>query len=140
MSTTVSVRFTKPWRTYFPGDVAGFEKDIADALVGGGVATAYSDKPVGAPIDKAPKQAGNRTPARRGGPAKVDNGSAGAGSLVSALPAGSTVLPERGLDNDGLEDAGAGGGEGEGGPESTGSTVVDGGGGEPEEDDDDEKP
>ena len=36
MSTTVSVRFTKPWRTYFPGDVAGFEKDIADALVGAG--------------------------------------------------------------------------------------------------------
>ena len=140
MSTTVSVRFTKPWRTYFPGDVAGFEKDIADALVGGGVATAYSDKPVGAPIDKAPKPASNKTPARRGGPAKVDNGSSGAGSLVSALAAGSTVAPEPGLDNDGLEDADAGGGEGEDGPESTGSTVVDGSGGEPEEDDDDAKP
>ncbi|MCE0938166.1 hypothetical protein LU667_14355 [Pseudomonas kurunegalensis] len=140
MSTTVSVRFTKPWRTYFPGDVAGFEKDIADALVGGGVATAYSDKPVGAPIDKAPKPSSNKTPAKRGGPAKVDSGSSGASSLVSALPAGSTVAPEPGLNNDGLEEAGAGGGEGEGGPESTGSTVVDGGGGEPEEDDDDEKP
>ncbi|WP_047595329.1 hypothetical protein [Pseudomonas plecoglossicida] len=139
MSTTVSVRFTKSWCTYFPGDVAGFEKDIAEALVGGGVATAYSDKPVGAPIDKAPKPASNKTPARRGGPAKVDNGSSGAGSLVSVLGAGSTVAPEPGLDNDGLEDSGAGGGEGGGGPEPAGSTVVAGGGGEPEEDDD-EKP
>ncbi|QDY37601.1 MULTISPECIES: hypothetical protein [Pseudomonas] len=140
MSTTVTVRFTKPWRTYFPGDVAGFEKDIADALVGGGVATAYSDKPVGAPIDKAPKPATNKAPARRVGTAKVDNGSSGAGSLVSALPAASMVAPEPGPDNDGLEDADAGGGEGEDGPESTGSTVVDGSGGEPEEDDDDAKP
>lgn len=139
MSTTVSVRFTKPWRTYFPGDVAGFEKDIADALVGGGVATAYSDKPVGAPVDKVPKPASNKTPARRGGPAKVDNGSSGAGLLVSALPAGSTVAPEPDLDNGGLEDSGAGGGEGGDGPEPAGSTVVDGGGGDPEEDDD-EKP
>ncbi|OUM34754.1 hypothetical protein B8W72_09835 [Pseudomonas putida] len=140
MSTTVSVRFTKPWRTYFPGDVAGFEKDIADALVGGGVATAYSDKPVGATIDKAPKPAGNKTPARRGGPAKVDNGSSGPGSQASALPAGSTVVSEPGPDNLGLEDLGAGGGEGGDGPEPAGSTVVDGGGGEPEEEDDDEKP
>lgn len=140
MSTTISVRFTKPWRPYFPGDVAGFEKDIAEALVGGGVATAYSDKPVGAPIDKAPKPASNKTAARRGSPAKVDNGSAGAGSLVSALPAGSTVASEPGLDNDGLEESGAGGGEGGDGPEPAGSTVVDGGGGEPEEEDDDEKP
>jgi hypothetical protein len=86
-----------------------------------------------------PKPASNKTPAKRGGPAKVDNGSSGAGSLVSALGAGSTVAPEPGLDNDGLEDSGAGGGEGGDGPEPAGSTVVDGGGGEPEEDDD-EKP
>lgn len=140
MSTTVSVRFTKPWRTYFPGDVAGFDKDIAEALVGGGVATAYTDKPIGAQIDKAPKPASNKAPARRGGPAKVDSGSSGAGSQVSALPAGSTVVPESGVVDDGLEDLGAGGGEGGDSPESTGSTVVDGGGGEPEEDDDDAKP
>jgi hypothetical protein len=37
------VRFTKCWRNYQPDEVAGFEPDIAESLISGGVAVAEDD-------------------------------------------------------------------------------------------------
>ena len=42
MIEKVIVKFTKPWRGYSPGEIAGFEESVAEALVGGGVASGYS--------------------------------------------------------------------------------------------------
>lgn len=41
MSKPVPVTFLKPWRGYSAGEVAGFDKDIADKLKDNGVAEAY---------------------------------------------------------------------------------------------------
>ncbi|KAF1310957.1 hypothetical protein BLX42_11275 [Pseudomonas sp. SG-MS2] len=50
MSEKVIVKFTKPWRGYSPGEIAGFEEDAAGALVAGGVASRYSPASSAAPV------------------------------------------------------------------------------------------
>lgn len=42
-TNNVAVRFLKRWRAYNPGEVAGFDPEIADKLVEGGAAE-YADK------------------------------------------------------------------------------------------------
>lgn len=43
-----SVEFTKPWKIYSPGDIAGFEEEQAKRLIEGGVAKEVKteEKPV----------------------------------------------------------------------------------------------
>jgi len=79
MSNSVPVRFTKAWRTYFPGDIAGFDQETAATLIGGGVATAYAG------TTAAAVPAGPSNPAAR--PAKKNAGSRGAAAKTE------TVIP-----------------------------------------------
>jgi hypothetical protein len=141
MSTTVAVRFTKAWRTYFPGDVAGFDKEIADALVGGGVASAYTGKPAAAQVDKTAQTAPAQKPNngkpgnnKRGGASKPETTTPGTGSLLSEAPAGSLVVAESESDEDSPTNL-EGGAEGD---DNSGAEA--GAGGGDGADDDDEKP
>ncbi|WP_346829431.1 hypothetical protein ABDX87_19970 [Pseudomonas abietaniphila] len=142
MSKKTIVRFTKAWRSYFVGDVAGFDKDTAEALIGGGVATSYSSmdaaaaqaikEPQGASQPKAGK---DKQASKRGGSAKPD----------SVTPSGSSLLPEPSstaatgtgsgsdADQDDTENSPAGAG-------SFSETTADENGGAGDTDPDDEKP
>ena len=74
MSEKVIVKFTKPWRGYSPGEVAGFEEDVAEALVGGGVASGYSPVSAAASVStRLPEKrvkAADKKPAGRAGGSK----------------------------------------------------------------------
>jgi len=95
MSNSVPVRFTKAWRTYFPGDIAGFDHETASTLIGGGVATAYAGTTAAAAVSAGPS-----SPTAK--PAKKNAGSRGAaaknetvippltGPLAGALTASGT--------------------------------------------------
>jgi len=93
MSKKTIVRFTKAWRSYFIGDVAGFDKDTAEALIGGGVATSYSSlDPSAAQVVKDPQAASqpkggkDKQANRRGGSSKPDPVAQTAPSLLSESP------------------------------------------------------
>lgn len=63
MSEKIPVRFVKPWRSFFKDDVAGFPGDVAEELVGGGVAEyhapgAASEAPV--KVSRSPRGARSR--------------------------------------------------------------------------------
>ena len=74
MSEKVIVKFTKPWRGYSPGEVAGFEEGVAEALVGGGVASGYSPASaaasVSSPLSERRVKGADRKPAGRAGALK----------------------------------------------------------------------
>lgn len=38
------VKFIRPWQIYSPGDIAGFEPELAEKLVKGGAAEPYEEK------------------------------------------------------------------------------------------------
>ena len=78
MSNSVPVRFTKAWRTYFPGDVAGFDQETASTLIGGGVATAYAGTTAAAAFSAGPS-----SPAAK--PGKKGSGKAAAGSKIEIV-------------------------------------------------------
>ena len=75
MSEKVIVKFTKPWRGYSPGEVAGFEESVAESLVGGGVATGYSSgsaaATVSSPLSERRPKAADKKPASRAGASKT---------------------------------------------------------------------
>lgn len=75
MSGKVIVKFTKPWRGYSPGEVAGFEESVAESLVGGGVATGYSSgsaaATVSSPLSERRPKAADKKPASRAGATKA---------------------------------------------------------------------
>jgi hypothetical protein len=89
MSKKTIVRFTKAWRSYFVGDVAGFDKHTAEALIGGGVATSYSSLDASAALvvkdpqaASQPKGGKDKQANKRGGSAKPDPVTSPAGSLL----------------------------------------------------------
>lgn len=75
MSEKVIVKFTKPWRGYSPGEVAGFEEGAVEALVGGGVASRYSPASAAAsmntPLSEKRPKGSDRKPAGRSGASKL---------------------------------------------------------------------
>ena len=143
MSEKVIVKFTKPWRGYSPGEVAGFEESVAETLVGAGVATGYSSgsaaATVSSPLSERRPKAADKKSASRAGASKapvVEPQTPAVDPLSLELPSGS------------LNPAGAsGGGElTEGGESEAGDPVTgtgaegEGGSAEDEGDDDDGKP
>jgi hypothetical protein len=74
MSEKVIVKFTKPWRGYSPGEIAGFEESVAEALVGGGVASGYSPASatasVSTQLSEKRVKAADKKPAGRAGASK----------------------------------------------------------------------
>ena len=143
MSGKVIVKFTKPWRGYSPGDVAGFEESVAESLVGAGVATGYSSGSAAAtlssPLSERRPKAADKKPASRAGASKapvVEPQTPAVDPLSLELPSGS------------LDPAGAsGGGElTEGGESEAGDPVTgtgaegEGGSAEDEGDNDEGKP
>lgn len=141
MSEKVIVKFTKPWRGYSPGEVAGFEESIAESLVGGGVATGYSSgsaaATVSSPLSERRPKAADKKPASRAGATKapvVEPQTPAVDPLSLELPSGS------------LDPAGASGGDEltEGGEsevdDSDTGTDADGAAGTADDDDDDGKP
>lgn len=139
MSEKVIVKFTKPWRGYSPGEVAGFEESVAESLVGGGVATGYSSgsaaATVSSPLSERRPKAADKKPASRAGATKapvVEPQTPAADPLSLEQPSGS------------LDPAGAsGGGEltegGESEVDDSGTgTDADGAAGTADDDDDDD--
>lgn len=141
MSEKVIVKFTKPWRGYSPGEVAGFEESVAEALVGGGVATGYSPASaaalVSSPLSERRPKAADKKPASRSGASKAP-------VVEPQAPAVDQLSLEQ--PNGSLDQAGAsGGGELTEGGESeaddpASGTDADGGAGSADDDDDDGKP
>lgn len=138
MSDKVIVKFTKAWRSWFAGDVAGFDSATAEALVGGGVATSYSRDASAAPIGKGAQSAsqpkGKEKPSgKRGGGSRPEQ-SLLSDTLTSA--SGSTgPAAEPGSDQDG-----SGGSDNDEGSDSDGATGENGGSDDDGTDPDDEKP
>lgn len=141
MSAKVIVKFSKPWRGYSPGEIAGFEESVAEALVGAGVATGYSPASAAASVsavasEKRPKTAEKKSASRAGASkaAVVEPQAPAVDPLSLEQPSGS------------LDPAGAsGGGELTEGGESEADDPASGAGAEGEggsadDDDDDGKP
>jgi hypothetical protein len=142
MSNKTIVRFTKAWRTYFVGDVAGFDKDTAESLIGGGVATSYSSiTAAAAQVVKDPQatsqpKGGKDKPAnKRGGSAKPDPVTSSGSSLlpepssIVASGTGSGPDADQNLTGNSMDGAGSGS-----------EPAVDENGGTGDTDPDDEKP
>lgn len=106
MSEKVIVKFTKPWRGYSPGEVAGFEESVAEALVGGGVASGYSSASaaasVSSPLSERRVKSADRKPGARAGASKPP----AEGGLTSTVE--STLLE---LSQETLDPAGVTGGD-----------------------------
>lgn len=142
MSNKTIVRFTKAWRSYFVGDVAGFDKDTAEALIGGGVATSYSSMDAAAAqvvkdpqAASQPKGGKDKQATKRGGAAKTDPATSPVSSLLpeaSSIAASGTGSGSNGdQDNTGNNAEATGSGSGSGADEN---------GGAGDSDPDDEKP
>lgn len=116
MIEKVIVTFTKPWRGYSPGEVAGFAAETASALTGAGFATAFAGEPA---VVSA------RKPSGKGSAKKVE-------STKPAVAPGSPEQDESGGTGTTSEPGGEGG-DNEGGGGGTGDEG-------PPADPDDEKP
>lgn len=141
MSGKVIVKFTKPWRGYSPGEVAGFEESVAESLVGGGVATGYSSASAAASVsnptsDKRPKAAEKKSASRAASSkAPVVEPQASAVDPLSLEQLSGSLDPAGGPAGGELTV----GGESEAGDPVTG-TGAEGEAGSADEDDDDGKP
>lgn len=84
MSDNVPVRFAKAWRAYFPGDIAGFASEVSEALIGAGVASAYSVKADQASKKGEPagKKSGSRAPAAKSASVSAVTDPSGDGSGI----------------------------------------------------------
>ena len=141
MSEKVIVKFTKPWRGYSPGEVAGFEESVAEALVGGGVATGYSSASaaatVSSPLSERRPKAADKKSASRAGASKAPV----AEPQAPAVDPLALELPSGSLDP---ADVSGGGELTEGGEsevdDSVTGTDADGAAGTADDDDDDGKP
>lgn len=114
MSEKVIVKFTKPWRGYSPGEVAGFEESVAEALVGGGVASGYSPASaaasVSSPLSDKRVRGTDRKPAGRAGASKPP-----AAELQTSTVGPTTLeLSQETLDPGGVTGGDASGERGEG--------------------------
>ena len=109
MSDNVPVRFSKAWRTYFPGDIAGFDSGVSEALIDAGLASAYSVKADQASkkVESVGRKGGSRSPAAKSAlgsavtdPSGDDSGipvktpeAENTGSSEGAAPVGAVVNP-----------------------------------------------
>lgn len=139
MSEKVIVKFTKPWRGYSPGEIAGFDESVVEALVGGGVASHHVPASAAASAttalpEKRPK-AGDKKVTSRAGASKVPvaEPQTPAVALTSALP-DETLDPSGDPGVDENADGAPGAGDSEPG------TGAEGEPGSTDDDDDDGKP
>jgi hypothetical protein len=144
MSNKTIVRFTKAWRSWFAGDVAGFDKDTAEALIGGGVATSYSSIAAAAaqiskeaPGVSQPKAGKDKQANKRGGAAKPDTVTQPGGSLLAGTSTSALDGAGAGAGSDLNQDDNGGSAEGDGSGSEGGAN---GAGGVDENDPDEEKP
>lgn len=139
MSEKVIVKFTKPWRGYSPGEIAGFDESVVEALVGGGVASHHVPASAAAstatPLTGKRPKAGDKNATSRAGASKapVAEPQTPAVALTSALP-DETLDPsgDPGGDENAVSDPGAG--------DSEPGTGAEGEPGSADDDDDDGKP
>lgn len=54
MSDKILVRLVQGWQAYNSGDVARFERHVAEQLIKKGVAVAHNPNPAPAPVDETP--------------------------------------------------------------------------------------
>lgn len=120
MNNNTSVKFIKAWRSYFPGEIAGFDSDVATTLVAGGVATAHPAASASAtlsrqstPLSRQPAPIVPTSTAGKGGKkttgGKAASSKTAAEAVQGAMPANAGLL----LTDTGNEASGGAGGEGE---------------------------
>lgn len=54
MADKIPVRFRQGWQSYNSGDIARFERHVAEQLIKKNVAVAYDPNPAPAPVEEAP--------------------------------------------------------------------------------------
>lgn len=105
MSEKVIVKFSKPWRGYSPGEIAGFDESVVEALVGGGVASHHVPASAAASAttslpEKRPKVGDKKVTSR-----------AGASKVPVAEPQTPAVALASALSDENLEPSGEPGGD-----------------------------
>ncbi|MCQ9422715.1 hypothetical protein NRB16_04105 [Pseudomonas sp. LJDD11] len=115
MIEKVIVTFTKAWRGYSAGEVAGFVADTASSLIGGGVATAYAGETavVSVPLANSRKP-GGKGAAKKAEPTKPAAAPETTGQDESGGTGTTSTTSEPG--GEGGDNEGGGGGTGDEGP------------------------
>lgn len=83
MSEKIPVRFVKPWRAFFKGDVAGFPDDVADELVDGGVAEYHKVRTTAGPAESQQRSAAPTAKGNAAAKAKAKDKTKGKGDSAS---------------------------------------------------------